>query len=63
MIFYNLEKPTTACPLSSDFQCKNGKCIPKSYTCDFMDDCGDNSDESSTDGPLCSKLEIIISQN
>ncbi|CAL7950124.1 unnamed protein product [Xylocopa violacea] len=28
------------------FQCANGKCIPIPWTCDAMDDCGDNSDET-----------------
>lgn len=34
------------CPLRQ-FQCTNGKCIPIPWTCDSMDDCGDNSDETS----------------
>ena len=28
------------------FQCENKKCIWKSDVCNFMDDCGDNSDET-----------------
>ena len=35
------------------FQCNNGKCLYKRDTCDGSDDCGDNSDESKTDGPFC----------
>ncbi|XP_067041502.1 suppressor of tumorigenicity 14 protein-like [Acropora muricata] len=27
------------------FQCSNGRCIPKKRVCDFLDDCGDSSDE------------------
>lgn len=27
------------------FQCSNGRCIAKKRVCDFLDDCGDNSDE------------------
>lgn len=42
-----------------EFQCKNAKCILKAYTCDFTDDCGDNSDESTTDGPTCCKLFFV----
>ena len=49
-----LGKPGT-CEKYLTFQCNNGKCIYKSYICNFRNDCGDNSDESSTDGPFCSK--------
>lgn len=27
------------------FQCSNGRCIAKNQVCDFLDDCGDSSDE------------------
>jgi len=30
---------------SNFFKCNNGKCIEKILTCNFEDDCGDNSDE------------------
>ena len=30
---------------SDEFHCDNGRCIPSSYQCDYLDDCGDNSDE------------------
>lgn len=51
---YFLEKHRP-CDESTNFRCKNKKCIPKSWTCDHVDDCGDNSDESNVDGPLCGK--------
>lgn len=27
------------------FQCKNKRCQPSKFRCDYYDDCGDNSDE------------------
>ncbi|KAB5517702.1 hypothetical protein PHYPO_G00170260 [Pangasianodon hypophthalmus] len=30
---------------SDQFHCVNGKCIPQSWRCNTMDECGDNSDE------------------
>ena len=50
-----LGKPGT-CEKYGMFQCNNGKCILKSGICDFYDHCGDNSDESRTDGALCGML-------
>ena len=34
----------TACE-SGDFPCDNGKCIPEGYVCNYVNDCGDFSDE------------------
>ena len=47
-----LGKPGT-CEKYWMFQCNNGKCIYKTNVCDFYNDCGDNSDESRTDGDFC----------
>ena len=47
-----LGKPRT-CEKYGMFQCNNGKCIYKTNICDFHNDCGDNSDESRTDGAFC----------
>ena len=34
-----------ACDPDTEFSCKNGRCIPKLWMCDFDNDCGDDSDE------------------
>ncbi|XP_068116231.1 low-density lipoprotein receptor-related protein 3 [Hyperolius riggenbachi] len=34
----------TSCP-SDEFLCGNGKCIPNTWRCNSMDECGDSSDE------------------
>ena len=35
------------------FQCNNGKWVRKYRICNLENDCGDNSDESITDGAFC----------
>ena len=49
-----LGKPGT-CEKYGRFQCNNGKCIYNGNICDFRNDCGDNSDESKTDGAFCGR--------
>lgn len=39
------------------FLCENKKCIPVAWACDKIDDCGDNSDENSTN---CVKGKLPI---
>ena len=36
----------SGCPSATHFRCLNQTvCIPKKWTCDSLDDCGDKSDE------------------
>uniref|UniRef100_A0A8C9QUX0 MAM and LDL receptor class A domain containing 1 n=1 Tax=Scleropages formosus TaxID=113540 RepID=A0A8C9QUX0_SCLFO len=39
------QAPTGPCTLE-EFACANGYCIPSEHLCDFIDDCGDWSDEN-----------------
>ena len=39
------------------FPCKNGKCINLSDVCNSLNNCGDYSDELSTDSVLCGKFD------
>lgn len=41
------------CHNTGDFKCKNDRCIPMRWRCDFEDDCSDNSDEDPT---MCADL-------
>ena len=40
-----------------EFRCDNAVCVPQSYVCDQVDDCGDHSDEEQTCRKFC-MLEI-----
>ena len=53
-----LGKPGTCENTGGRFQCNNGICISKYSICDFQDHCGDNSDESRTDGAFCGMLLV-----
>ena len=54
-----LGKPGT-CEKYDMFQCNNGKCIYKFQICDLNNDCGDNSDESKTDGAFCGRCASFL---
>jgi hypothetical protein len=41
----NLFTDNKECDPETEFACKNGRCIPKLWMCDFDNDCGDDSDE------------------
>ena len=43
-----------------EFQCNNGKCINFWKICDWRDDCGDNTDESKTNGAFCGMLKNVF---
>ena len=45
-----------------EFQCNNGKCIDQDEVCDLKDNCGDNSDES-TSYALCGMLNYVFCNN
>ena len=50
-----LGRPGT-CEKYGLFQCSNAKCILKDNVYNSRDDCGDNSDESTTTGTFCGML-------
>ena len=39
------------------FRCKNGNCIDTPDVCNSWNDCGDYSDEFSTDSVICGRFE------
>uniref|UniRef100_A0A674MKA0 Low density lipoprotein receptor-related protein 8, apolipoprotein e receptor n=1 Tax=Takifugu rubripes TaxID=31033 RepID=A0A674MKA0_TAKRU len=48
---------SSACP-STDFQCRNGKCVAPIFVCDGDDDCDDGSDEEKCSAPTCGQHEF-----
>ena len=45
------------------FQCKNGKFIDMFSLCDSVNNCGDYSDELSTESALCGKFDSFYCRN
>ena len=58
-LFVSLLGKSGTCEKYGRFQCNNGKCIYKENICDFRNDCGDNSDESRTDGAFCGRCASL----
>lgn len=49
IIFLGSDELAEHCPKcheTAEFQCKNKRCIPRRWTCDFENDCADGDDES-----------------
>eukprot|EP00118_Oscarella_pearsei_P020301 m.219572 g.219572 ORF g.219572 m.219572 type:complete len:130 (+) comp39924_c0_seq45:362-751(+) len=42
----------------TEFECTNGDCVSLDWTCDYEDDCGDNSDESNCPVLNCTASEF-----
>uniref|UniRef100_A0A663N6G7 Prolow-density lipoprotein receptor-related protein 1 n=1 Tax=Athene cunicularia TaxID=194338 RepID=A0A663N6G7_ATHCN len=63
-----LGRGADTCPVSSladertcepyQFRCKNNRCVPGRWQCDYDNDCGDNSDEESCTPRPCSESEF-----
>ena len=51
-IYFTLGLYSAPCS-AEEFTCSNGLCVPKGYTCDYSNDCGDNSDEDANAGCHC----------
>ena len=54
-VVFNLDP--NPCYGARAFQCKNGKCIYQSDVCNSLNNCGDYSDELSTDSVFCGKFD------
>lgn len=61
-ILYYIIVPESSVPTcgGGQFTCGNGNCIPMDFTCDIDNDCGDNTDESSTFCCKCNSAPVGI---
>ena len=60
-VVFNLDP--NACYGFAKFRCKNGKCISVLDVCNSLNNCGDYSDELSTDSVFCGKFDSFYDKD
>uniref|UniRef100_A0A5S6Q5T2 EGF-like domain-containing protein n=1 Tax=Trichuris muris TaxID=70415 RepID=A0A5S6Q5T2_TRIMR len=55
-------KVDITCPVNN-FACPSGRCIPRHWTCDGEDDCGDSADEKGCESRTCQANEFKCLHN